>query len=335
MLPCIPVARQTMHISVPQSSELYDERLYLTGILAHRGLTDGGLRQPEVAPTMRQGPVVRRRKLGAELRRQRLLAGLTSDQAARGVSWHQSKVSRIETGRSAARPADVILLLDAYGVTDPELRLLLTTLAGDEGTGKGWWLEYQDLLPRAYQDFISLETGASRARALQTSVVPGLLQTPAYARAVTRTVLPRLTSEDADALARVRLTRQSVLRQETPLELSVVLDEAVLRREIGGRRVLAEQRRHLVEMAGLPHVRLQVLPFSHGGHTGLTGPFVILSFPRIADLDVVVLDHLTNSLYLEGEEDVRTYSTAFDLLCADALGYGESLAFIAEIDRAA
>ncbi len=284
---------------------------------------------------MGQGPGVRRRKLGAELRRQRQLAGLTSDQAARRVGWHQSKVSRIETGHSAAKPGDVMSLLDAFGVTDQELRLLLATLAGDESGRRGWWQEYRDLLAPAYQDFISLETRASRTRVLQTCVMPGLLQTPAYARAVTRTVNPRLAPHEADALARVRLTRQSVLRRRTPLELSVVLDEAVLRREIGGPGVLAEQRRHLLEAGRLPHVRLQVLPFSLGGHTGLTGPFVILSFPCNADLDVVVLDHLTNNLYLDREEDVTAYSASFDLLCADALSYEDSLAYIAAIGEGA
>lgn len=282
---------------------------------------------------MRQGPVVRRRKLGAELRRQRQLAGLTSDQAAERVRWHQSKVSRIETGRSAAKTADVVLLLDAYGVADPRLRTLLTALAGGDGGHRGWWQEYRDLLPPAYQDFISLETDASRARGLQTCVVPALLQTPAYARAVTRSLFPQLPDSEVEALARVRLTRQSVLRQDRPLELSVVLDEAVLRREIGGPQVLAHQRRHLVETARLPHVRLQVLPFSRGGHIGLNGPFVIFSFPCMADLDVVVLDHLTNGLYLEQEEDVRAYSSAFDLLCENALSGDDSLDLIAGMDQ--
>ncbi len=128
---------------------------------------------------MQHMPAVRRRKLGTELRRQRDLAGLTSGEAARLVGWHQSKVSRIETGRSSVRPEDVATLLDAYGVGDPELRELLDALAG-EGAQGGWWQEYREVLPSTYRDFITLETDARRARTLETTVVPGLLQTPAY-----------------------------------------------------------------------------------------------------------------------------------------------------------
>lgn len=175
------------------------------------------------------------------------------------------------------------------------------------------------LLPQEYRDFISLEAGARSARTVELSVVPGLLQTPGYARAVTRAALGGLPEPKVDALVDVRLARQSVLRADPPLELSAVLDEAVLRRTIGGSGVMEEQLRHLVEVARLPQVRLQVLPFSVGGHLGLTGPFVIFSFPNIADLDVVVLDHLTSSLYLERKEDLEAYSAAFRTIQAHAL----------------
>lgn len=175
------------------------------------------------------------------------------------------------------------------------------------------------LLPQEYRDFISLEAGARAARTVELSVVPGLLQTPEYARAVTRAALGGLPEPKVDALVDVRLARQSVLRADPPLELSAVLDEAVLRRKIGGPGVMAEQLRYLVEVSRLPQVRLQVLPFSVGGHLGLTGPFVIFSFPNIADLDVVVLDHLTSSLYLERKEDLEAYSAAFRSIQAHAL----------------
>lgn len=279
---------------------------------------------------MQHMPAVRRRKLGTELRRQRDLAGLTSGEAARLVGWHQSKVSRIETGRSSVRPEDVSLLLDAYGVRDAELRQLLDALAG-EGARGGWWQEYREVLPSAYRDFITLETDARRARTLETTVVPGLLQTPAYARALTRSVMPQLGPRQVDALVDVRIARQAVLRAGSPMELWAVLDEAVLRRGVGGPRVMAAQLRHLVEIGSLPHVRLQVLPFSAGGHIGVTGPFVIFSFPRIADLDVVVLDHLTSSLYLDRKEDLKAYSAAFDRLRSHALSHQDSLAHISGI----
>ena len=197
---------------------------------------------------MQHGPAVRRRKLGAELRALRTSAGLTSGEAARLVGWHQSKVSRIETGASGVKPADVRLLLDAYAVADAQLRELLLVLAGsDEGGGRHhWWHAYRGVLPPTYRDFISLESQASAMSTLETSVVPGLLQTPAYARAVTRAAVGGLDDERLDALVEVRLARQDVLRSNPPLELSAVLDEAVLRREIGGPGVMEQQLERLL-----------------------------------------------------------------------------------------
>ncbi|MET9257628.1 helix-turn-helix domain-containing protein [Streptomyces sp. NPDC048182] len=281
---------------------------------------------------MQHGPVVRRRKLGAELRALRAAAGITSGEAARLVGWHQSKVSRIETGTSGVRPADVRLLLDAYGVHDPRLRELLSTLAGAEDAGAGrhhWWHPYRGVLPPAYRDFLSLESQARAMRTLETSVVPGLLQTPEYARAVTRAAVDGLPDERLDTLVKVRLARQDVLHGDPPLRLSAVLDEAVLRRQVGGAGVMARQLTRLVAAARLPHVRLQVLPFSAGAHVGVTGPFVIFSFSSTSDLDVVVLDQLTSSFHLERKEDLEAYTEAFTTLSIHALSPEDSLDFIA------
>ncbi|MGQ4436661.1 MULTISPECIES: helix-turn-helix domain-containing protein [unclassified Streptomyces] len=285
---------------------------------------------------MQYGPAVRRRKLGAELRALRAEAGLTSGEAARLVGWHQSKVSRIETGASGVKPPDVRLLLDAYQVGDPQLRDMLLVLAGSDDVGgrHHWWHAYRGVLPPAYRDFISLESQASTLRTLETSVVPGLLQTPEYARAVTRAAVGGPDNdgpERLDALVQVRMARQDVLRADPPLALSVVLDEAVLRREVGGPGVMARQLERLVEAARLPQVRLQVLPFAAGAHIGITGPFVIFSFPSTSDLDVVVLDHLTSSLYLERKEDLEAYSEAFSTLQFHALSPEDSSDYIAGI----
>ncbi|MFI6033665.1 helix-turn-helix domain-containing protein [Streptomyces sp. NPDC051315] len=280
---------------------------------------------------MQHGPAVRRRKLGAELRALRARLGLTSGEAARLVGWHQSKVSRIETGTSGTKPADVRLLLDAYGVGDPQLRELMLALAGsaDSGGRDHWVHAYRGVLPPAYRDFISLESQASAMRTLETTVVPGLLQTPEYARAVTRAALEGAGEEQLDTLVEVRLARQDVLRTRPPLELNAVLDEAVLRREVGGPEVMARQLERLVEAARLPQVRLQVLPFSAGAHIGVTGPFVIFSFSSTSDLDVVVLDHLTSSLYLERKEDLQAYTEAFDALRTHALSPEDTLDYLA------
>ncbi|MFF8405378.1 helix-turn-helix domain-containing protein [Streptomyces sp. NPDC014846] len=282
---------------------------------------------------MQNGPAVRRRKLGAELRTLRTGAGLTSGEAAQLVGWHQSKVSRIETGASGVKPADLRLLLDAYGVRDGHLRELLLMLAGSEEAGGSnrWWHAYRGVLPPTYRDFISLESQASVMRTLETTVVPGLLQTAEYASAVTRAAVNDLDEEHLDALVEVRLARQDVLRSHPPLELSAVLDEAVLRREVGGPEVMARQRERLEEAARLPQVRLQVLPFGAGAHVGLTGPFVIFSFPSTSDLDVVVVDQLTSSLYLERKEDLMAYSQAFKSLQDQALSPEDSLDYIAGI----
>jgi transcriptional regulator with XRE-family HTH domain len=279
---------------------------------------------------MERVPAVRRRRLGEELRRLRDLAGLTSGEAASLAGWHQSKVSRIETGRSSVRAEDVTVLLDVYGVHDLAVRELLATLAG-RGFQRGWWHDFRDVLPVEYRDFISLETGASRARSMENTVVPGLLQTPDYARALTADVMPQLDRRALDALVDVRIARQAVLHQDRPLELWAVLDEAVLRRGVGGREVMIGQLRKLQEAAELPQVRLQVLPFTSGGHMGVTNSFVIFSFPRIADLDVVVVDHLTSSLYVDRKEDVAAYTATFARLHARALPRHESAAMIAGI----
>ncbi|MEU9779668.1 helix-turn-helix transcriptional regulator [Streptomyces phaeochromogenes] len=285
---------------------------------------------------MQYGPAVRRRKLGAELRALRARAGLKSGEAARLVGWHQSKVSRIETGRSGVKPADVELLLDAYDVRDAELRELLVVLAGSDDNGRHhWWHAYRGLLPSTYSDFISLESQASVMRTLENSVVPGLLQTPEYAREVTLAAVDGALDDKVDALVEVRLARQDVLRSNPPLQLSAVLDEAALRRTVGGPGVMARQLEHLREAAQLPHVRIQVLPFGVGAHVGVTGPFVIFSFPSTSDLDVVVLDHLTSSLYLERKEDLQAYSEAFDSLQVHALSPEETLDFIAGVAHGA
>ncbi|NBM17691.1 helix-turn-helix transcriptional regulator [Streptomyces sp. GC420] len=282
---------------------------------------------------MQHGPAVRRRKLGEELRRLRDLAGFTSEEAAGRLGWHQSKVSRIETGRSGVKLADVARMLDAYGVRDPGLRDLLGALAHTDGESghRHWWHRYRRLLPASYRDFISLESQACRARTLEMSVVPGLLQTRGYATAVTRAVLRDLPEDQLETVVDVRLARQAVLSTERPLELSAVLDESVLRRRVGGPEVMREQLEYLSLMAQLRHVCLQVLPLAAGEHMGLTGSFVIFSFPNIADLDVVVIDHLMSSLYLERKEDLKAYVTAFNSVQAHALSPEKSLDLIAGI----
>ncbi|MGH3329267.1 MAG: helix-turn-helix domain-containing protein [Streptomycetales bacterium] len=278
---------------------------------------------PETTPT------VRRRRLGAELRRLREAAGLTMDEAGKGLERAESTISRIENARNAIRPLDVRLLLDLYGVTDKRARAALEALARDSRK-KGWWHTYADLLSPAYSDLISLEDDAEGVLTFELALVPGLLQTEDYARAVLTGGRMTAAAEEVETLVTVRMTRQAVLaRPESPLRLWAIVSEAALRQQIGGPDVMRAQLRHLVEAADRPNVTLQVLPFSAEAHPGSNGPFVVFEFPESTALDVVLLENLTSSLYLEQEPEVRRYTLAYEHLRAIALAPADSRKLIA------
>jgi hypothetical protein len=272
---------------------------------------------------------MRRRMLGAELRKSREGLGLTVDQAAERLGWHQSKVSRVETGRSGVRANEVGTLLDAYEINDPQTREALATLAR-EGKRRVWWAPYSDVITHRYASFIAFEAEAASVRSFQTTLVHGLLQTPEYARAVTNALQPGTPQDEIDALVNVRLARQNAtLRRADPLKVWAIMDEAVLRREIGGAEVMTKQLRHLREASEEPNITVQVLPYQAGAHAGLHGSFTILEFPIRSDLDVVYADSLTSNLYLERDEDLALYSEAFDRLRAAALDVAPSRELIA------
>ncbi|TKA11364.1 helix-turn-helix domain-containing protein [Actinacidiphila oryziradicis] len=274
-------------------------------------------------------PTMRRRMLGAELRKSREGLGLTVDQAAERLGWHQSKVSRVETGRSGVRANEVGTLLDAYEINDPQTREALATLAR-EGKRRVWWAPYSDVITHRYASFIAFEAEAASVRSFQTTLVHGLLQTPEYARAVTNALQPGTPQDEIDALVNVRLARQNAtLRRADPLKVWAIMDEAVLRREIGGAEVMTKQLRHLREASEEPNITVQVLPYQAGAHAGLHGSFTILEFPVRSDLDVVYADSLTSNLYLERDEDLALYSEAFDRLRAAALDVAPSRELIA------
>lgn len=274
-------------------------------------------------------PTMRRRMLGAELRKSREGLGLTVDQAAERLGWHQSKVSRVETGRSGVRANEVGTLLDAYEINDPQTREALATLAR-EGKRRVWWAPYSDVITHRYASFIAFEAEAASVRSFQTTLVHGLLQTPEYARAVTNALQPGTPQDEIDALVNVRLARQNAtLRRADPLKVWAIMDEAVLRREIGGAEVMTKQLRHLREASEEPNITVQVLPYQAGAHAGLHGSFTILEFPVRSDLDVVYADSLTSNLYLERDEDLALYSEAFDRLRAAALDVAPSRELVA------
>lgn len=275
--------------------------------------------------TRGKGPTVRRRRLSGELRRLRELADLTIDEVGEKLECSASKISRIETGRVGVTPRDVRDMLELYGVTGDE-REAFVQLAR-EARQRGWWHAYGEVFTGA---FVGLEADASSLRLFQALLVPGLLQTERYAREVIRALRP--DADEAEVRRRVtgRLARQRLLTEPSPPEYWAVIDESVLRREVGGPDVMAEQLRHIATMAALPYVTIQVVPFSAGPHAGLDGPFLILGFPEPADPDVVYVDSTTDGVYLESPADVRRYTLMFDHLRAAALKPDDSVALIAE-----
>ncbi|WFE25725.1 helix-turn-helix transcriptional regulator [Solwaraspora sp. WMMD791] len=275
--------------------------------------------------TERRSPTVRRRRLGAELRRRRDAAGVTIDAVAERLECSASKVSRIETGHTTATPRDVRDMLEIYGVTGAEAEELVQIAR--EARQKGWWHPYSTVLTGAYVGF---EAAARSVRAYEQQVVPGLLQTADYARAMICAARPDITAEEVDHRVHVRLKRQSLLTQEDQIDVWAVLDEAVLSRPVGGDAVMRAQLHRLVEAADLPNVTLQILPFEVGAHAGMDGTFTILDFPEPSDADVVYAENATGGLFLEKTEELRKYIFIFDHIRAAALTPEESVAMIAK-----
>lgn len=278
--------------------------------------------------TERRSPTVRRRRLGLELRRLREHAGLTIDYVADRLECSASKISRIETGHSGATPRDVRDMLEVYGVVGAECEELVQ-IARD-ARQKGWWHPYSPVLTGAY---VGLETEAKSIRAYEQQVVPGLLQTEEYARAMIRAARPDIAAEEVERRVHVRMRRQSLLDQDDPVDLWVVLDESVLSRPVGGDAVMRRQMDRLVEAAELANVTLQVLPFEAGAHAGMDGTFAILNFPEKVDTDVVFAENATGGLFLEKSEELRKYHFIFDHIRAAALRPEESVSLIARLAK--
>lgn len=262
-----------------------------------------------------EGPTLRRRRLGTELRRLREAAGLTQEAVSRGFEWHPAKVSRIENGRVAVTPRDVRDLLSLYGVRDDAL-VALARSNRDRDADR--WAPYRDLM-RA-DSFIELEAEASAMRTWEPTVVPGLLQTEAYHRALAALgERPELERE-----VELRAERQRRLTDDHPLVLTALVDESVIHRVIGGPRVMAGQLRHLLVMTRVPTVSLRVLPFRAGEHPMLGLPVTVLEFGRSTDLDVVYEDRR----YRRQPAEVDRHRAEFGRLSGRCLDPGETAALI-------
>ncbi|WP_344261096.1 helix-turn-helix transcriptional regulator [Streptomyces sodiiphilus] len=263
-------------------------------------------------------PTVRRRRLGQELRRLREDRGMTAEEVADRLLVSQSKISRLENGRRSISQRDVRDLCRVYEVEDKRLVESLMQMA-KESRQQGWWHAFAELSP-TYSVYIGLEMDASSLRVYEPQVVPGLLQTPAYAAAVISGALPEVAPEEVASRVQVRLRRQQRLSDtRNPLRLWAVVDEAALWRAVGGHDTMTEQLKHLVEVSRLPHVTLQVMPFSAGAHPGVNGQYSIMEFPETTDSTVVYLEGITSDLYLEKPHEVQNYSVMYEHLRAQAL----------------
>src|ERR1019366_5757153 len=282
-----------------------------------RSSTQRYQRGPLVWRTM-LSPTVRRRRLALELRRLREAARLTCEEVGEHLECSASKISRVETGRVSVSPRDVRDMLDLYGVPAAQ-RENLVQLARDSRQ-KDWWHAY-----------IGLESAASEIRIYEVSLIPALLQTEDYARVVIGAGMVSGKPEDITRSVQLRMARQPALTRDAPPKLWAVLDEAALRRRVGGSGLMRLQLEHLLDLARLPNVAIQVIPFGGGAHPAMGRAYVVLVFPERIDPDVVYLEDLTRAMYLEDVDEVDRYNMFFNHLRATALSFDESAALIISV----
>ncbi len=276
------------------------------------------------------GPTVRRRRLGAELRRLREANSLKLEEVAEQLGLAPSTLSRIETGKAPTKTAYLTSMLGMYGVDDPAVRKVLVDMAR-EGHRKGWWSIYDDVLPSGFDIYVGLEAEASGLRSYETDLVHGLLQTTEYALAVLRELRPRDSDEQISRGVDLRMQRQRLLDHDPPLDLWLILDEGAIRRNIGGAKVMGPQLGHLIQASRWSNVTLQVLGFEAGAHAGLVGPFSILEFPERGDSEVAYTESVGGMIYLEKEREVRACAEAFDRMRAAALSPAASVELIQQV----
>jgi transcriptional regulator with XRE-family HTH domain len=271
-------------------------------------------------------PTARRIMLGTRLRRLREAADLSRAEAGFAIRGSESKISRLELGRVSFKPRDVADLLTMYGVADPEKREAFLEMV-TRSNEPGWWHRYTDLVADWFQDYLGLEESASRIQEWEQHFVPGLMQTEDYTRAIASHGWSHLASQSVQRHVAVRTRRQQLLGRPNPPKLWVVIDESVLHRPIGGRRVLLAQIEHLLEITKRPHITLQVLPYHFSGYAA-EGSFTTLRFAEPDLPDVVYIEHLTGALYLDKRPDTEVYGRVFDRLTVDAYTPDHSRQFL-------
>ena len=280
-----------------------------------------------------RGPTVHRMMLGRLLQRLRVEADISSDDAAQVIRASRSKISRMENGRVSFKDRDVTDLLSTYGATDPAMIAKVRTLAR-RANAPGWWTRYADVTADWFEEYLGLETAASMIRTFEVQFVPGLFQTPEYARAVIHLGHSSASPFEIDRRVDLRMSRQDVLSGQDPPVVWSILDEGAIRRPVGGRAVMRRQLSRLVEAASdRGNVVVQVVPVTFGGYADAGGSFSMLRFPGAQVPDIVYVEQLTSALYLDKREDVDHYLEVIDCLCTEALSPVDSLAFIMKAAR--
>ncbi|MEW1546926.1 helix-turn-helix domain-containing protein [Streptomyces tsukubensis] len=273
---------------------------------------------------------VRSRRLGADLRKLREAKNLKAEAVAHDMGFSRPKLSRIESGENKVSLNDLRALLQLYGVNEPG-QVDHFVAAAREARKPGWWQRHSDSLPREYLDFIELEASAREIRTFQPILIPGLLQTPAYARAVIEANPAILPPADIESLVKIKQGRQKNLSGDEPPRLWAIIGESAIRQTVGGTAVMLEQLRHLEQAVVVPHVTIQVLPHSAGAHAGLTGGFVVFSFPSERETDIVCVETQTGTLYMDEPGERTAYGEIFDHLRAAAKNPADSLDLIQEV----
>ena len=284
----------------------------------------------EIPPERGGGPTVRRMLVGAQLRRLRTDKGITREQAAEAIRASEWKIHRLENGQVGFKERDIVDLLALYGVDDP-VEVVEFVILAREANAPGWWHDFGDLLPQWFRAYVDLESAARLIRTYEGQLIPGLLQTEDYMRALVGAAgLPDSPAE-AERRVALRLGRQALLDRRDAPRLWAVVDEAALRRPVGGPKVMRAQLERLIEATEQPNVTLQVLPFGAGAHPAMVGAFSVLRFADQELPDVVYVEHLNNASYLDRREEVERYLDVMESLCVGSEPPARTAAFLAKI----
>ncbi|WP_329614240.1 helix-turn-helix domain-containing protein [Streptomyces brevispora] len=278
-------------------------------------------------------PTVRLRRLAAELGRLRSTANLTREDVNEQTGINAATLYRIEKARARPQKRTLLALMELYGASEAQRADLLAVQGGSHD--QGWLRPYHSELPEEYTAYIGFEAEARTVRNYESLFIPGLAQTERYARAVIKGVLPTASQKEVDQRVQARIERQGVLAKPNPLQLWAIMDEAAVRRMVGGREVMREQARHLVRLAEEPQVTFQLIPFGKGAHAGMTGSFVHMDFPDAQDPELVYVDTPAGDLFLESETEIRRYKSMFEHLQAVALGPNDSAELLDSVWQAA